>query len=253
MVTALSNAAARGVRVRVVVDANQGVNVGPVSRLQAAGVEVRNSSSAFEHYHGKTMVIDGAVGVVMSANMNDYSLYGERNHGVVLRDPFDVADLAALFEYDWEGSTGSIDLSCTRLVVGPDNSRARILALIARATSELRVQHLSLSDDEVRAALANRVAAGVRVQVLLADPAWIDSNTEAAMAMRAAGAEVRFLTFLDNHAKLIVSDDEEAYVGSTNLSWTSLMRNREVGVVLTDSGSVETLSGQFDSDWARSR
>jgi phosphatidylserine/phosphatidylglycerophosphate/cardiolipin synthase-like enzyme len=164
-----------------------------------------------------------------------------------------VEDVAALFEYDWNGGMGTLDLACTRLVVGPTNSRARITALIERATDTLRIQELSFSDDDIRAAVIARAGAGVDVEVILADPGWIDSNVEAAEVLRRGGATVRFLSALDNHAKLIVADDAAAYVGSTNISWTSLTRNREVGVVLTDAPAVADLIRAFDADFAAAR
>jgi phosphatidylserine/phosphatidylglycerophosphate/cardiolipin synthase-like enzyme len=87
--------------------------------------------------------------------------------------------------------------------------------------------------------------------VILADPGWIDGNAEAAEVLRAEGVEVRFLSVLENHAKLVVADERAAFVGSENFSWTSLTRNREIGVVLTDAASTATLAGAFDADWDR--
>ncbi len=246
---ALGAAASRGVAVRVLLDGNASGNDASQATLEAAGVAVHHASSTFSYYHPKLMLVDDAIGVVTSANLNQYSTGTERNHGVVLHDPDDLRDLAALFEADWSGAPTPADLTCTRLVLSPDNSRARIEALIASATTDLRLQELELSDTHVRSVIADRVAAGVHVRILLADPAWITSNTAAADALRMAGADVRFFTRLDNHAKLIVADDAAAFVGSENLSYTSLQRNREVGVVLTSTAPVATLAASFDGDW----
>jgi phosphatidylserine/phosphatidylglycerophosphate/cardiolipin synthase-like enzyme len=60
---------------------------------------------------------------------------------------------------------------------------------------------------------------------------------------------VRFLTSVDLHAKLVIADGV-ALVGSQNLSPTSLSDNREVGVLVTESGPVATLQAQLDADWA---
>ena len=51
------------------------------------------------------------------------------------------------------------------------------------------------------------------------------------------------------HAKLILADGR-AFIGSENLSATSLEHNREVGMILRDSELVEQLQQQFDSDSA---
>jgi phosphatidylserine/phosphatidylglycerophosphate/cardiolipin synthase-like enzyme len=48
---------------------------------------------------------------------------------------------------------------------------------------------------------------------------------------------------------VIVADGARAYVGSENLSQTSLDHNREVGIVVTDLSSIEPLTTTFEHDW----
>ena len=249
LISALERAHARGVDVRALVDEMRTENAATIERLRAAGVAARESPATFEHFHPKYAVIDGAYAIVMSANLNGYSMESERNHGVVLRDPRDVADLAEVFAQDYDGVPP--DLECTRLVLSPNNSRERIEGLVASALTELRIQQLSLTDRDVRAAIAARAAAGVRVRVILADPAWIETNAESAQILRDGGADVRFLYVPENHAKLIVAD-ETAFVGSENLSWTSLERNREVGVLASEPATTAPLIEAFEADWSRS-
>ncbi len=249
LVDALLRAHERGVDVRILIDEERTANTASAAELRGAGIDVRDGPDAFTYYHPKFVVVDEMQAVVMSANLNTYSMQTERNHGVRFDDPFDVADLIDVFDHDYEGRDGDPSAAaCTRLVLSPNNSRSRILRLIASAESELLVQHLSLSDEEARHAIGSRAMAGVSVRVILADPAWIDSNTQSAEALRALGVDVRFLTTLDNHAKLIVADGA-AFVGSENLSWTSLEANREVGVVVTNEATVAPLSAAFESDW----
>jgi phosphatidylserine/phosphatidylglycerophosphate/cardiolipin synthase-like enzyme len=249
IVRALLDAHERGIAVRLLLDEARDANTETVATLRAAGLDVRDGPDAFRHYHPKVIVVDETRAVVMSANLNTYSMETERNHGVILDDPFDVADLVDVFEHDFEDLPGDpAAVTCTRLVLSPHNARRRLLSLIASAESRLSVQHLSMTDAEVRQAIGQMAMRGVDTRVILADPAWIETNTEAATALRALGAQVRFLSVPENHAKLIVADDA-ALVGSENLSWTSLESNREVGVVLTDTGAVEPLRTAFDLDW----
>lgn len=252
LIEALASAAERGVHVRVLLDPDQAVNTGSAPTLQARGVELSFASRMFEHFHTKTLVIDGELGVVMSANLNGYSMQTERNHGVLLRDPDDVADLAALFELDFADSGADPTLNCTRLVISPNNARVRMEILLESTAETLDVQHLTFSDPGMRNALTARAAAGVRVRVLLADADWITGNASAATALRSAGIEVRFLRSLDNHAKLLLVDGATAMVGSENLSSTSLDRNREVGVFVTDAVAYGVLRDAFESDWSSS-
>lgn len=251
LVSSIMAAHGRGVSVRVLVDEDREANIGPVSTLRGAGIDVRFAPATFEHYHPKLIIADEDRAVVMSANLNTYSMETERNHGVMLTDAFDVADLIEVFDHDYEARPGdAAAATCTRLVLSPHNARSRILRLIASAETQLRIQQLSLSDAEVRRAIGLRSMAGVETRVILADPAWITSNNEARAALVAMGVEVRILSAPENHAKLIVADDAAAFVGSENLSWTSLERNREVGVVVTADSAVAPLGGAFEADWA---
>jgi phosphatidylserine/phosphatidylglycerophosphate/cardiolipin synthase-like enzyme len=53
------------------------------------------------------------------------------------------------------------------------------------------------------------------------------------------------------HAKLITGS-HEAFLGSENFTWTSLNRNREVGIVLSNPAAVR-LDRQCLRDWAAAR
>ena len=50
--------------------------------------------------------------------------------------------------------------------------------------------------------------------------------------------------------KAIVVDGKAAYLGSENLSTTSLTKNREVGLVTDEATPVTTVAGTFEKDWA---
>jgi phosphatidylserine/phosphatidylglycerophosphate/cardiolipin synthase-like enzyme len=252
LIDALGAAAARGVEVRVLLDPDQGVNLSARTALAARGVDARFASRMFEHYHPKTLIIDRRLAVVMSANLNGFSMESERNHGVLLRDADDVTDVEALFELDFSDGSAPASLNCTRLLIAPNNARGRLQTLVDSATTTLELQHLSFSDPAMRRRVMARATAGVSVRVLLADPDWITGNASAASALRSAGVEVRFLRSLENHAKLILVDGATAMVGSENLSSTSLDQNREVGVLSSDAAAYTALSVAFEGDWASS-
>jgi phosphatidylserine/phosphatidylglycerophosphate/cardiolipin synthase-like enzyme len=48
----------------------------------------------------------------------------------------------------------------------------------------------------------------------------------------------------------MVVDGVRAYLGSENLSQTSLSRNREVGLVVTEPDAVRVVTDTFERDWA---
>ena len=249
ILAALEAAARRGVEVRLNIDGQRYANRDTIPRLRRAGIDVNEASLMFEHYHGKTILIDDEVAVVMSANMNEYSMTTERNHGVVLHDRWDFADLSELFEADFVDGAVPVDLSCTRLVISPNNSATRVHAHIESAARELRMQMMYIDDAGIEEKLVARSQAGVAIRLILADPRWIADNAATGQRLREAGIEVRYLRTMDNHAKLILADSHSALVGSVNMSSNSLTRNREVGVVVTAASAVDELAFFFEADW----
>src|SRR5690606_8626274 len=150
------------------------------------GVDVSAAPSKFNHNHAKVMVIDRQQAVVMSANMNIYSMSSERNYGVIDRDAQDIEQLVAIFEGDANGGA-PVDTSCTRLIVSPENARPRILELIESAQQSLDLAVMYISDYDILDAVKAKAAQGVPVRVLLAHPEWIDSNPGTAQELSAAG------------------------------------------------------------------
>lgn len=244
---ALVSAHQRGVVVRVLLDPDQGVNDSVRTKLTNAGIEVRDAPAEFSYAHAKVLVVDGERALVSSGNFNSYSASTERNYAVVDEATDDVADLLAIFEHDWSGA--ALDLSCTRLVVSPENARARLTQLIGSATTNLDLAVMYLSDYDLRDAVQARAMAGVPVRILLADPGWIDGNAQAAVDLQAMGAEVKFSVDYELHAKLIIADST-VFVGSENLSYTALNSNREVGVLITEEAPSALARQTFELDWA---
>jgi phosphatidylserine/phosphatidylglycerophosphate/cardiolipin synthase-like enzyme len=92
---------------------------------------------------------------------------------------------------------------------------------------------------------------GVSVEVLMTrDSSWYTAFS----ALSAAGAHIRLYpdssSALYIHAKLIVVDGSEAYVGSINYSTSSMVYNRELGVITTNSAVVDPVAQAFGKWWA---
>jgi phosphatidylserine/phosphatidylglycerophosphate/cardiolipin synthase-like enzyme len=189
------------------------------------------------------------VAIVSTGNYLKSFLLKERNFASIDRDPQDVADLVRLFDADWNSKAP--DLSCTRLLVSPVNSKDRIVSLIESAKTSVLVESMQLADYSVRDALVKRHDAGVDVRILVAAPTWIDTNTEAGTAMKAAGIDIRWLDSPPIHVKSIVVDGTLAYMGSENLSSTSLTKNREVGLILTEMKGIQSMQATMEADFAK--
>jgi phosphatidylserine/phosphatidylglycerophosphate/cardiolipin synthase-like enzyme len=240
--------AQKGLDVRVILDAGQTANVKYEQQLVAAGAKVMWSDTTFPFMHAKVIVGDDREAIISTGNFSLSYIQKERNFTAVTSDPKDVGTLLALFEADWQRK--SADLTCTRLLVAPTNSRPRLLDLIGAARTSLVVHSMQFADTEIRTAVHARHQAGVDVRVLLADPGWVETNTDGAAFLKGAGIPVRWLASPSVHTKDIVVDGKLAYLGSINLSNTSISKNREVGIIFNDASAVQRLLSAFEKDWA---
>lgn len=238
-----------GVAVRVILDVSkQSINQKYFDQLTAAGAAVAWSDPQFTYMHAKAIVVDDAVAVISTGNYLASQMAKERNYVARDEDPSDVASLAGLFDADWKKAAP--DLSCTRLLVSPVNARERLLAFIASATSTLDIESMQLADTDIRAAVLARQNAGVAVRVILADTGWVSSNAAAATFLTQNGIAARYLVSPAIHVKAIAVDGARAYLGSENLSWTSLNKNREVGLIAYEPDVLQTMGVTFEKDWA---
>ena len=252
IIDTLEAKARAGVKVQIILDVAQtDVNDKYMTRLKAAGADVIWSDTRFQYMHAKVMIAAEAEAVLSTGNYADFRMKMERNYAVRDADPADVEALVKLFDADF--ARKDPDLTCTRLLVSPVNAKQRLLDFIASAKTEMAVESTQLADDDVRDALAARKAAGVAVRVLLADPGWITANTAAATFLTAHAIESRHMKDPGVHVKsvmVVMVDGKTAYAGSINLSWTSLTKNREVGLLITESGNVAAMQATFEKDWA---
>jgi phosphatidylserine/phosphatidylglycerophosphate/cardiolipin synthase-like enzyme len=240
----------RGVAVRVLLDPDHAGNVNVKPTLTAGGVRWLDAPSLYSFAHAKYLIVDKAKAVIMSMNWNGDAMRTERNYGLVDRDIEDIADLQAIFDADWALASGTstqpANLACTRLIVSPTNSKARLLEHIASATTNLDVEVMYVSEQSIEDAIIAAKNRGVAVRVI------VNEATDASVAaFRAAGIPVKTPATFFLHAKLIIAD-RVAFVGSENMSYTSLAKNREVGALAFEPTAFAPIQQQFEADWVSS-
>jgi phosphatidylserine/phosphatidylglycerophosphate/cardiolipin synthase-like enzyme len=249
IIATLAAKARAGVKVQIILAVPQTTpNEKYMVRLKAAGADVIWSDSRFQFMHAKLILVDEAEAVISTGNYSASYMNKERNFVVRDADPADVDVLVKLFDADF--ARKDPDLTCTRLLVSPVNARQRLLDFIASAKTEVVVESMQLADDDIRDALAARKAAGAEVRVLLADPTWIDANAGAATFLASHGIAARHMKAPGVHVKAIVVDGQVAYTGSVNLSWTSLTKNREVGLLITYVPNLSAMHATSQKDSA---
>lgn len=244
---ALEEAHRRGVTVRVILEEHpfggDGRQPDIFARLQDAGIEVRWGNPTFRFSHIKMMVVDDDVAVIMNQNLTASAFTANRDFSVITNQPDAVRTAVAIFAADWERGP---EPDPEPLVVSPTNARQKLLGLVANATTSLDLYAEVLRDPELLDALIAAEERDVQVRIIISPSAEFAAERK---ALTAAGVEIRLLNALYVHAKMIMADRKRAYLGSQNLSATSLDLNREVGIIVTDPVSLSRLSRTFDLDF----
>ena len=134
------------------------------------------------------------------------------------------------------------------------NSEDRINTEIKSAQHSLHIESLELADTGLIADITAQKQAGRDVEVLLADPSWSKGSKNAATAktLQKAGIEVKWIpkSTMLVHVKSILVDGTTAYMGSENLTSTSMEQNREIGLIVTDAAPLATMEATFEKDFA---
>ncbi len=238
---------------------------------------------------GPTAANPGAPGtaVIMTLNLMPGYFGGTRDYGVITREAGVLAEVARVFESDFAldspatgcafahapatttpppAATDTPALSEGPLVWSPVSSKSKLLALIASTTSSLLLTTEELTDaDSVCAVQAvAQSAARPFVRILLSG----DTGSNAAAVKHLTGLglsnlEVRTMpglpatpsatapqTPLYMHGKQVLVDGARGWLGSENLTNTSLLQNRELGYLFSDPAMISRLQAAFTADFS---
>ncbi len=244
---ALGDAVRRGVRVRLVLDPHPfGGDGGSADRaykvLAAEGVAVRWASPAYRFTHAKFLVSDNAAAWIGTMNWTNAAFTRNREFAEETDAGVVVRETDAIFAADWDGR--SLDTGTPDLVVSPVNARGTILSLLAGARYSLDIYAEEVYDAASIQALADATRRGVRVRIVY-------TGLGDAEGLSGIGAQVARVASPYIHAKAIVADGNTLFVGSQNLSATSLDRNREVGLLMRDRVAISEVERVFDQDLRR--
>ena len=260
VLNALRAAHARGVDVRVMIEGKPyGMKPWQVAKearaIRETGATLHYAPYRFtshgDHYaflHEK-MLCNGHECSVGTANM-DWSALGHKNREYlyVTKNPTVVQAANAVFNADWYNQRAPADAHRV-LVLSPGTSAAQLIAVISQPGP------VSIESEELGpyAPILDAIAAkGHLARVLL--PASINGEDKRDVAfLESRGVQVRLLPVkpIYLHGKICVGG-REAFLGSENLSQTSLERNREVGLILGGS-DIGVLQEQFNKDWGAAR
>jgi phosphatidylserine/phosphatidylglycerophosphate/cardiolipin synthase-like enzyme len=263
IMSALESAHKRKVAVRVLYNWDsftprmQETDITPaVQKLKQAGIQCRPAPRTFEVTHEKAFVIDRATAIVMSFNLTAEYFGTTRDFGIVTTVPKEVAEIEDVFQADWSGNTFTPQVAS--LVWSPDNSHARLTSLIESAQQTLDIYCEEADDPGTLGAMVAAAKRGVKVRFIaavLSAEGKINGNARGITTLLNGGVDAVCKTFLYIHAKMGLVDygrpHAQACIGSENFSCTSLNKNRECGIIVSESEILDRLNTTYASDWAK--
>jgi cardiolipin synthase A/B len=250
---ALVERARHGIDVRVILNAayeGTSENATAMSVLRQGSVHVVWAPSS-QIFHAKYLVIDRTTAYIGTGNFvpSDYS--STRDFWVADTQPSDVTAIVATFNDDFDHG-GTTSRQSGGLVWSPGSTTA-LTGLIATARHSLLVENEEMDSAPIEDSLISAARRGVVVDLVMTeDPDW----TAALDRLAGAGIHVRLLSESQTyiHAKVICADctttSGTVFIGSENFSTSSLVYNRELGVITTTPTAVQPVRVAVESDYS---
>jgi phosphatidylserine/phosphatidylglycerophosphate/cardiolipin synthase-like enzyme len=225
---------------------NAGTNQTTFNTLQSAGVSVAWSNPVFTLTHEKCVVIDGASAWIMTMNLETTSSQN-REYLALDEEPGDVKEADDMFAADF-ASTPYVPAG--NLLVAPVNARDQLVTFIQTAKTSIDLEGEELSDYKIANALVAAQKAGVKVRAVVADNPPTAAQMSVVAQLKYGGVAVVSLGTPYIHAKAMVVDGAQAYVGSENFTTGSLQYNRELGLITTNAPTAATIGATIAKDFA---
>lgn len=244
---ALTAAVGRGVAVRALIAHTNRGGESKLRKLESrmlkAGVTLSRTADDMVRYHGKLLIVDGRRAFVLGFNYTRQDIEKSRSFGLVTRNPKILRDIVKVIDGDHNRT--DLTVSSARVIVSPENARARLTAFIKGAKKELLIYDTGLTDDKMIALLKSRGESGVRIRVIgRVEKKWLE---ELPWRVRPFAGRLKL------HVRCIIRDRKSAFVGSQSLRKLELDQRREVGLITKDVRTVARMSGVFEQDWKKSR
>jgi cardiolipin synthase A/B len=260
LIDAVIAAQGRGVKVQVMLNparrSGEEDNEDTRKKLEAAGIEVKDSNPAFGLTHEKSMVIDEEQAFVKSLNWATKNLTETRDYAIVTSHPHEVDEIVACFQADWDRKDFKPGDN-PHMIWCKGNGRDRIARFIDGAKHTLFVQNERYQDSVIIERLVRAAERGVKVHVMARKPHSLkkDKLVEAVGGLRImddVGIKIHTLKHLKLHGKMLIADGSHAIVGSINLAPGSFDDRRELAIEVHDEDIVDRLHEIAKTDWGNS-
>ena len=212
---ALIDAVERGVLVHALIAFTNRGGEEHLRRLEthflANGITVARTAGDLVRYHGKMMIIDRKELYLLAFNLTHLDIDHSRSFGLITHNPKLVQEAVKLFEADTKRQ--DYVAGSTRFVVSPVNARKVLASFIKGAKKELLIVDPKLSDRPMLRLIEERRKSGVEVRLI----GCVTGNRLPA----------RNLSRIRLHARMIIRDRKQAFLGSQSLRQLELDARRE--------------------------
>ncbi len=256
IINALIKRARAGIKIRIILEQspyNPNNSYSKANKwrklLKSNGINIESGNPKFSLTHEKAIVIDNNEALIMTLNLTYSAFKWNREYGII--DDADVQEIEQVFNADWHRNTPT--LTNKNLLWSPVNSQTRLLNLIKSAKQSIIIENEEFIDKEIARALVKAAKKHINIKLIL--PKRMAHKYLVKKLIR-NGAHVKTLdpakNQLNMHAKMMVVDNTTAYVGSINFSYSSLQKNRELGILIhaqNDADVITQLTKVFYHDW----
>ena len=238
---ALESAVTRGVKVHALIANTTGGGAKRLRKLEldllAAGVTVSRTDDDLVRYHNKMVLIDGDTFYALGFNFTRLDVEKSRSFAVATKNKAIVAEATRLFEAD--STRQPYTAGCDNCLVSPENARTGLSNFIKKAKKQLLVYDMKVSDRQMLKLLQDRVKAGVDVRIL------------GKVGKKGVGLTYEKMPGMRLHARAMLRDNQELFLGSMSLRAIELDKRREIGVIVKDRTAAKQFREIFEEDWAK--
>jgi len=254
IIRALIHAKRRGVAVRVILERQpykmSTFNHPAYQQLKHAGINIRYSNPAFHFTHEKALIIDHRRAFLMTGNFTPSGFYYQRNFTLIIDSAPLIQQLLSVFQADWSRTKAHTPYN-SALIFSPYNSAGRINRFLWHTRQSLDMYVADLTDYHIIDILKNLARHGKTIHIIT-NANDVRNNARTFKQLRQLGVKVYMRKNLTIHSKAMIRDASTqhpmAYIGSANLTRTSLKYNREAGVMVCNVRVIRELMAVFRSD-----
>ncbi len=222
----------RGIDVRVVLEGNvfgtPKINVSVVRKLKDSGIQVMYADNhRYKFTHAKFWIIDDTYSI-STGNWTASFFNKNREYIYTGNDLRTLSFLETLFDADFKHlGFKDVTLIPAHIVISPLDSRSKIEKLILWTKKDIMIYIQTLDDEHILSLLHDLSLQKKNIKVCTADN---DTNHQRMLQFPEISWNMIRKPYL--HAKIIIIDHSQVFIGSHNLTTNAIENNREIGMIL---------------------